>query len=564
MVFALRVQPFAGNPPFKQFRMKPKSGNKAMTLQFNRSLRLAALSFLLAGPAHAISYEVWVSDQTNSQGISRENPNGTHGGFLRVFDGEDLDSDDKPRHRALDTAWLWRNALANTGSHVVRIHGMTPSPNHNYLAVSFVASGHLGLVDARKRRAVALFRTTETKNGDLDGAGNAIAGSTKSGQQNHLSLWSPDGKYLLISNQNGKLLERVNLSWDKEGNITGAVFDAAASLDLVGGNGRIVTQPVSDKSFRIGSVSGIVADGQSPLTPAGEHKQNAQTRPNNAAVCSGIAGDNRTALITLAGGGLFVVDYTSTPMQIVAEYDNNTISAAGCGAAESGGFTWLNAGVFKANVASFALYRLPTEWPSAPEFNPPNSPAPEVIYQDQDHALTIPPSNVIQGNNRDAHGFGFTLNRTYLHQFDRVKNNVEVFHVGTGERNTYYLTTIDGQEPNGQNENDACATTPGASYDPTDPSKRNPSGIAVYNDPSPDLFDISPHGNRFYVALRGPNPLSITHAAAGSCPGLGIVELDATGGGKHGVLKRVIPLEWLDYSGKTNISDPHAAVVRIK
>lgn len=49
---------------------------------------------------------------------------------------------------------------------------MLPSPNHNYINVDFVTSGHLGIVDARTKTAVALFRTT----------------GTSTGRQNHMSL----------------------------------------------------------------------------------------------------------------------------------------------------------------------------------------------------------------------------------------------------------------------------------------------------------------------------------------------------------------------------------------
>lgn len=530
-----------------------------------RMLKLTALSAVIgmaiASQAMATGYEVWVSDQTNSAGISGAAPTGTHGGFLRVFDGVDLDTQTNPAHTALDTAVLWPNALASTGSNAIRIHGMIPSPNHNYMAVSFVTSGHLGIVDARTKAPVALFRTTGTAAGNLDGAGAAITGSTASGRQNHLTLWSPDGKYMLISNQNGKMFERVNVTWNAVGSITSAVFDAAASLDMVGGASRISAQPVADASLPLGSVAGIVST-QSTMTPNGQHKQNALTRPNNAPICAVVAGDNRTALVTLAGGGMLVVDYTASPMRIVAEYDKTNISAAGCGGAESGGFIYVNSGVYASNVASFALYRLPTNWPSAPLYYPVNFPKAKVVYQDADHGLSFPATNAIAGNNRDAHGFGLNGNRTYLHQFDRVKNNVEVFHTGTGQRSTYWLTTTDGLAPNLSNASTACGTTAGASVSTSNPLVLDPAGTPVYNDPSPDLLDLSPHGNRFYVALRGPKPLTISHAASGSCPGLGVVELAP--GGKSGVMTHVIPLTWLDNAGTTNLSDPHAAVVRIK
>jgi len=73
------------------------------------------------------------------------------------------------------------------------------------------------------------------------------------------------------------------------------------------------------------------------------------------------------------------------------------------------------------------------------------------------------------------------------------------------------------------------------------------------------------------VAFRGPKPVSVGHAAQGSCPGVGIVEL--TGGGTAGKLVDVlrstntiddVSVGTIDgghnYSGAER-SDIHAAIV---
>jgi hypothetical protein len=42
----------------------------------------------------------------------------------------------------------------------------------------------------------------------------------------------------------------------------------------------------------------------------------------------------------------------------------------------------------------------------------------------------------------------------------------------------------------------------------------------ISNDPAPDLVDAAPNGNRLFVALRGPVPLSgDPHNAQGTTPG---------------------------------------------
>ena len=509
-----------------------------MKTQSTHTLRLLAplaLVACIAGMTPAIAdddddkYEVWLSDQTNSKGISALADTGTHGGFLRIYKSDDLEQKPPVNNPLnLDAADLFSNALASTGSQVIRLHGMLPSPNHNYMNVNFVTSGHLGIVDARTKIAVALFRTT----------------GTSTGRQNHMSFWSPDGNYLMVANQNGRMLERINITWDASGeNIVSAVLDAAASLDMVGGVGRITAQPVADPSLPIGSVSGRVPDGQSTTTPNGTPKQAAGIRPNNTVICPIASSNGRHVFVSLGGGGMFVVDYTVTPMQIVGEYDRVQQRAAGCGGVEGAGYVHLNTGTPGPNISEFSVYRFrPQDFPAAPGFNPPNTPAPIVVYADPDNGLIIP------GNDRDAHGMGITKpmghRPQFLHQFDRIRNVVETFNAATLARATYSLTTTNGKldGPAGT----VCGTTPGA---------------IASNDPTPDLLDISPQGNRFYTALRGPFPLTVTHAALGSCPGLGVVGI--RGGGSRGALDYVLPTTWLNFAGTRNLSDPHGAAVRM-
>ena len=485
-------------------------------------------------PAHAddnndnnVNYEVWVSDQTNSKGISVTADTGTHGGFLRVYKSSDLEQKPPVNNPLnLDVADLFSNALVGTGSNVIRLHGALPSPNHNYMNVNFVASGHVGIIDARTKTAVALFRTT----------------GTNTGRQNHMSFWSPDGKYLLIANQAGRMLERINITWDAKGkNIVSAVYDAAASMDLVGG--RVMSaQPVADPSLPIGSVSGTVLNNQPTTTPNGVLKQAVGIRPANTVICPIPASNNKHSFVTLGGGGMFVVDYTVTPMQIVAEYDMATVRPAGCGGAEGGKFVNLNVGTPGPGLSEFTIYRVKLkDFPAAPAFNAINTPAPRFLFADLDNGLSIP------GNNRDAHGMGMTKSHgkdpQFLHQVDRVRNVVETFNMTTRARETYSLTTTNGKidGPAGT----VCRTTIGAT---------------TSNDPASDLLDISPKGDRFYSALRGPFPLTVSHAATGSCPGLGIVRIKV--GFSSGSLKYVLPTIWMNYAGTKNISDPHGAAVR--
>ena len=486
------------------------------------------------GLAHAdeVKYEVWLSDQANSKGLSATVNTGTHGGFLRIYNSADLEFEPPINNPlVLDIADMFPNALANTGSNVVRVHGALPSPNMKYMAVAFVGSGHMAIIDGATKTAKALFRTT----------------GTSTGRQNHMGFWTPDSKHLIVANQNGKMLERI----DYHPVTDTFTFNAAASLDLVGGAGRITAQPLADPSFPAGSVSGRVADGQSTVTPNGVSKQAAGIRLNNAVICP-IVANNTHAYVTLAGGGLFVVDITTTPMSIVAEYDVANVPAAGCGGLRDGAFVFLNEGtsVATADLSRFFIHRFPTNYPVAPAFNAPNAPAPTVVFNDTDNLKNCDTdARCSVAVNRDAHGMGMTKagrkHIRYLHQFDRIRNNVEVFNTRTlAHAGRYSLMTQDGKATGAPGT--VCGTTLGATAN---------------NDPTPDLLDISPQGHRFYVALRGPFPLTISHAAAGSCPGLGVVKLKD--GGKRGVLQYALPTTWLSYDGLKNISDPHGSAVRV-
>lgn len=498
---------------------------------------LAALLALAPGAFAATGYEVWVSDQANTQGFSAAAPAGTHGGMLWIHEGADLERT-PPRDKPVKldvTKDLFPTADVSTGAHVARLHGILPSPDQRFMALNFVASGHLGIVDGQTRRPLCLFRAT----------------GSSTGRQNHMSIWATSGRSLLVANQAGRLLERVDVKRGNDGAVTGFDFNAAATLDLVGGTGRIVAQPVAvdmDGTDGIAcTVSGQVADGQPTTTPTGAAKQAAGLRPSNTLICPIPSSSDQHAFATLGGGGMFVVDWRSTPMMIVAEYDMKLVRAAGCGGVEAAGFMHLNTGTPAPNVSEFTLYRFPLAYPSAPSFNAANSPAPLAVWADADNGKQAGAA-LPAGGNRDAHGLVLARDPRsgaprYLHQMDRIRNNVEVFRLAppwndlaARHEGSYGLS------------GGACGATAGA-------SRRD--------DPTPDLGDLSPASpRRIYLALRGPFPLTVSHAADGSCPGLGVVTLSPDL--RRGKLSHVLPTTVMGPDGTKNLSDPHAVVVRRK
>jgi hypothetical protein len=83
---------------------------------------------------------------------------------------------------------------------------------------------------------------------------------------------------------------------------------------------------------------------------------------------------------------------------------------------------------------------------------------------------------------------------------------------------------------------------------------------AVSSDPTPDLTDVSASGNRVFVSLRGPVPLSgDPHVSTGNSPGIGVMQVQQ--GGARGFLKTVVPISNVD-AGGIERADPHGIRVR--
>jgi hypothetical protein len=174
------------------------------------------------------------------------------------------------------------------------------------------------------------------------------------------------------------------------------------------------------------------------------------------------------------------------------------------------------AGASATNPSEFDVYRFPLSGYTAA--NLPNTPAPVVVFSDD----TVPPAH-----ERDSHSTVATKHDRYVWAFDRALKVAEVFDTSSDA----HVNTIALVSP-------------------------------LSDDPTPDLADISPSGNRIFVSLRGPNPLSGSpHVATGSTPGLGVIQV--TQGGKSGVLKSVVQISNIDTAGVER-ADAHGIRVRLK
>lgn len=350
------------------------------------ALAVAVLSTIATQPAGAGNkdYEVWVVDQSNTNGL-------TYGGAIHIFDGRDLETSNPTTAAPTSVIDLGAatSALcqASTGANPVRPHMVVFNKGNTHAALTFVASGHVVFFDAATRAPVTCLRMAA-------GVGGA--------RQAHAGWPTEDDQYLLVANQNGKRFERIRTDY-AAGIFT---YEPTAAVDLAVG-----------------------------VTPNGLPRQAPGLRPDNAPICPFVASNNGPAFVSLRGGGLFMVDWQATPMAIVGEYDVATVPANGCGFIEAQGWVFADGGGGTANnLDSFAVYRFPMTGYTAA--NPPNVPARQMLYEDQ------------ETHDRDAHGPAVTKDERYTWIFDRGANVAEVFDSVSGERvNTVDLVSPFSADP---------------------------------------------------------------------------------------------------------------------
>jgi DNA-binding beta-propeller fold protein YncE len=351
--------------------------------------------------------------------------------------------------------------LAATETAPVRPHMLFFNGGQSHAILSFVASGHVVFFDARTRAALSCIDV---------------------GVQAHAAVPAPDGSYVVVANQNGKLLQRIATDYATNT----FTLEPAATLDLANGT-----------------------------TPSGALRQDPVLRPDNAPICPLVDSSSRWAFVTLRGGGRFVVDATSTPMRIVAEYDRETIHGNGCGGLEARGKMYVNSGSgTAANLSEFDVYAFRLDAFSG-EAAPPNTPAPKLVVSQDDRPET------------DSHGTAITKHRRYLWVADRAGNRVLVIKTAT-DRVVGEFSLAGG----------------------------------LSDDPSPDLLDVSPRGDYMFVSLRSAIPLTgDPYAATGSTPSVGVIKVRK--GGKTGAFEAIARIANVDATG-LDWADPHALRVRQK
>jgi len=334
-------------------------------------IKLVAIGMALSAAFPGISsaappYEIWAIDQSNS-------PGKTYGGKLYIFRGNDLERGHLAAEAIPEVIDLGQSAsnlcFARTGANPVRPHMIAMNASQNRAVISFVASGHVLIVDAPSRTPVECIRTSP-------GAGGA--------RQVHFAIPSPDETYIAVANQNGKLFERIDTNY--------------------AANSFVLNQ---DATINLATCS----------TPNGVPCEAPNLRPDNAPICPIVDATSRYVFVTLRGGGLFIVDAKRTPMQIVAEYGVDTVHPNGCLGAQVGDKMYVDSGGgTPTHLYGADLYAFPVSGFSP--LNPPNVPAPKVVLSDtSEHA--------------DAHGATLTMHERYLWMADRGRNFIWVVDTQT-------------------------------------------------------------------------------------------------------------------------------------
>src|SRR5687768_8168882 len=207
------------------------------------ALTLCAL--FSAGPAAAQDFEVWLVDQSNSAGV-------LHGGAIYVYQGTDLMGEDAARAPStkIDLGGATTElCMASTGANPVRPHMIFFNSTGSHAVLAFVASGHVVFFNAATRTPVACVRSSA-------GAGGA--------RQAHAAVPTRDDAAVLVANQNGKLLERIDTDYAQNR----FVHQTEATINLA-----------------------------TCTTPNGVACQDAAVRPDNAPICAFVASDNGPAFV---------------------------------------------------------------------------------------------------------------------------------------------------------------------------------------------------------------------------------------------------------------------------
>ena len=175
---------------------------------------------------------------------------------MHIYEGADLSGKDASSAVPTDVLDLGGDTaalcLARTGTNPVRSHMLSFNSTYSHAVLTFVASGHVVIFEAASRTPVGCVRASAGVGGQ---------------RQAHAAEPTPDDRYILVANQNGKRVDRIRTDYGAN------TFVLDDSLDLANG-----------------------------VTPNGIPRQFAE-RPDNAPIVMVPDASSSLAFVTLRGGG---------------------------------------------------------------------------------------------------------------------------------------------------------------------------------------------------------------------------------------------------------------------
>jgi DNA-binding beta-propeller fold protein YncE len=224
-----------------------------------------AILFVFASSADLLArdFEVWVPDQGTNK--------------LYILQGKNL----KASPEVID--------LSSHGG--AKPHMIQFNPGYTHAIIANVGSGHVYILRAADRKVVF---------------------NEDTGLQAHAAIPSPDGKHILVANQNDKKLTEILTDYAKD-------------------------------EYKIGRTIDLTADPKFADPNA---------FPDNAPICLMFTEDSTKAYVTLRGGGLAVIKIpqnSDDPLAVTAAFPKSTVAPNGCGTIRSadGSKMYVNSGSLK-------------------------------------------------------------------------------------------------------------------------------------------------------------------------------------------------------------------------
>ena len=255
---------------------------------------------LTAATPRAGGWQVWGGDHANSADISADNPTGTYGSRIIIWESSDIlaappgrYAEDDPEYgpTVIHATDVFPSAFEELGVNIRLLHVLKPQPLTNrYVAASFFGpgAGMVGIIDAEGQctQFADGHRECTRIQGDPESAaklGKALfrtTGPEGSAPSNHMAFFTADDTKLIVANLGAKLLERI----DYDAETDTFTFNKAATLDLVGGRDLTAMEAEADSTLPGGRVVGRYSNFQPTTTPSGALKEG-PGRPNNVVVC---------------------------------------------------------------------------------------------------------------------------------------------------------------------------------------------------------------------------------------------------------------------------------------